>query len=239
MRSSGPPLWQAIADAIAGDIVERVLAPGEKLPTEFELAQRFAVNRHTVRRAMATLQDQGFVRIEQGRGTFVQEDVIDYPLTSRTRFSEIVRRQARTPSGTLLRSATIPADEATAAALGLARGTPVGLIETLGKADDAPLSLAAHHFPLDRFPDLFAAYDAERGITPMLRRLGVENYLRKSTRVTARMPDAHEMRHLRLARTTPVLCLEAINVDDDGVPIEFGLTRFGANRVQVVFDTLT
>lgn len=237
-RPSGTSLWQFIAETIASDIRNRVVEPGDRLPTELELAQRFGVNRHTVRRAVASLQDQGLVRIEQGRGTFVQEDIVDYPLSRRTRFSEIIKRQARNPSGTLVRSATVPADEAMAEALDVPAGAPVALIETMGMVDGVPVSLAAHHFSLDRFPDLFAAYEAEKKVTPMFRRLGVEDYLRKTTRITSRLPDTREMHHLRLARTTPVICLEAINVDQAGRPVEYGLTRFCANRVQIVFDTL-
>jgi GntR family transcriptional regulator, phosphonate transport system regulatory protein len=234
----GTPLWQSIADALSQEIHDKVFAPGDQLPTEAQLAQRFAVNRHTVRRAVASLQDQGMIRIEQGRGTFVQEDIVDYPLSSRTRFSEILRRQARTPSGTTLRSATIPADAAMAEALAIEPGAPVALIETIGMVDEQPISLVAHHFPLGRFPNLLEVYRAERRITPMFEKLGVGDYLRKITKVTARMPDGYEMRHLHLARTTPVICLEAINVDGDNRPVEYGLTRFSSSRVQIVIESL-
>ena len=238
MRRTGSPLWQSIADSIAREIRDRIFAPGDRLPTELELAQRFGVNRHTVRRAVACLQDFGMVRIEQGRGTFVQEDVVDYPLSSRTRFSEIIKRQAKTPSGMLLRSATVPADQAMSEALAIALGAPVALIETIGKVDDQPVSLVGHHFALDRFPDLLAVYEVERKITPMLERLGIEDYFRKTTKVTARMPDGYEMRHLRVSRMTPILCLEAINVDGQGMPVEYGLTRFSSSRVQILIDSL-
>lgn len=238
MRRTASPLWQHIADVIGQEIRDQFYAPGERLPTEPELAQRFGVNRHTVRRAVGSLQDVGLLRIEQGRGTYVQEDIVDYPLGSRTRFSEIIERQAKTPSGTLLRSATIPADQTIAEALNVAMGAPVALIETIGKADGQPISLVGHHFALDRFPDVFAAYEAEGKITAMLKRLGVDDYFRKSTTITARMPHSYETRHLRVARMTPILCLEAINVDSGGTPVEYGLTRFSSSRVQILIDTM-
>ncbi|MEX2482589.1 MAG: phosphonate metabolism transcriptional regulator PhnF [Gammaproteobacteria bacterium] len=238
MHRTGSTIWRYIADSVAEEIRGQVFAPGDRLPTEAELAMRFGVNRHTVRRAIASLQDSGLVRIEQGRGTFVQEDIIDYPLSSRTRFSEIIERQAKTPSGTLLRCATIPADQPASEALGVARGAPIALIETIGKADHQPISLVGHHFSLDRFPDVLAAYEAEGKITPMLKRLGVEDYFRKSTTITARMPNSYETRHLRVARMTPILCLEAINVDSEGTPVEYGFTRFSSSRVQILIDTL-
>ena len=52
-RQTGVAMWRQIADALAADISEGRLAPGARLATEFELAERFAVNRHTLRRAMA------------------------------------------------------------------------------------------------------------------------------------------------------------------------------------------
>ncbi|WP_158043421.1 phosphonate metabolism transcriptional regulator PhnF [Skermanella pratensis] len=235
-RGAGIALWRQIAEELHGDIERGTFPPGSRLATEEELAARFGVNRHTVRRACALLQDQGLVRIEQGRGTFVQEGVIDYPLTERTRFSENIRRQARTPSGEVLRATVLPADAAAARALGLAVGDPVALVELLSLADGQPIGIAAHHFAEARFPDLIATYHEAGRITETLRRLGVPDYTRRTTRVTARLPDSYEMRHLRIARTTPVLVTEAVNIDPAGRPLEFGVTRFAGNRVQVVVD---
>ncbi len=59
-----------------------------------------AVNRHTVRRAMAELAVRGLVRTERGSGTFVKTDKLDYRIGRRTRFSEIVaaaRPRSRRP----------------------------------------------------------------------------------------------------------------------------------------------
>lgn len=46
------------------------------------------------------------------------------------------------------------------------------------------------------------------------------------------------MWHLRAARMTPILCLEAINVASEGQPVEYGLARFPSSRVQILIDTL-
>ena len=54
---AAPTLWQGIHDTLAGEIGGGRYAPGAKLPTEAELAQRFGVNRHTVRRALAALAE--------------------------------------------------------------------------------------------------------------------------------------------------------------------------------------
>src|SRR5262245_55865358 len=103
-RTAGMALWRIIETTLATEISAGVFKPGDRLPTEAELARRFAVNRHTLRRAMAALADAGKVRIEQGRGTFVQENVIEYPVSRRTRFSEVLTAQHYHPRGELLRA---------------------------------------------------------------------------------------------------------------------------------------
>ena len=58
-RGSGVALWRQIASQIEEDIAARHFPPGGRLPTEQELATRFEVNRHTLRRAVAALEDKG------------------------------------------------------------------------------------------------------------------------------------------------------------------------------------
>ena len=70
-RGAGVSLWRQIGAAIEAAIRAGHHAPGERLPTEADLAARFRVNRHTIRRAMEELEARGVVRVEQGRGAFV------------------------------------------------------------------------------------------------------------------------------------------------------------------------
>ena len=85
---TGLPLWRRIAGTLGEEIADGRLPPGAQMPTEMALAARFAVNRHTVRRAIDELSRAGLVTTEQGRGSFVSEDVLDYVVGPRTRFSE-------------------------------------------------------------------------------------------------------------------------------------------------------
>ncbi|MEJ2675982.1 MAG: GntR family transcriptional regulator, partial [Acidihalobacter sp.] len=103
------PRWRQIYGTLAEEMQQGILRPGQRLPTEPELAERFGVNRHTLRRAMAELRDDGLVRIERGRGTFVQEEVIDYPVTRRTRFSDIMIMSDHEPGQRALRALEMPA----------------------------------------------------------------------------------------------------------------------------------
>src|SRR5580704_1645517 len=113
-RQDGVTLWRQIAGQIQGDIASGACKPGTRLPTEAELSSRFGVNRHTVRRALEELSRDGLVRVEQGRGSFVAEDVLDYAVQARTRFSEWIRQHNKEPSGRVLDLREVPADAAVA-----------------------------------------------------------------------------------------------------------------------------
>jgi GntR family phosphonate transport system transcriptional regulator len=235
MRSAGVVIWQKIAEILAAEIASGGFAAGERLPPEAVLAQRFGVNRHTLRRAMAGLAEAGLVSVQHGRGSFVRSmPVVDYPLGSRTRFSDIVSAQSRLPEGELLATREMPAAADVAAALQLPPGTPVVVLDILRRVDGAPLSLATDYLPAERFRGIDAAFRASHSITAALRAFGVSDYRRRSTRVWTRLPEAEEAVLLRQSASLPVLVMEAINEDAEGRAIEYGLSRAAGQRLQVV-----
>jgi GntR family phosphonate transport system transcriptional regulator len=235
-RQDGVALWRQIVGKLQGDIASGGLKPGTRLPTEAELSAQFGVNRHTVRRALEELSRDGLVRVEQGRGSFVAEDVLDYNVEARTRFSELIRKHNKEPSGIIRQLREIPADQRIAAGLGLRGGSRVVLLERLGFADDRPVSLARHYFPAIRLKGMLQALQATPRITEALRAVGVDDYLRQQTRVTARLPTQTEAELLRMARNRPVLITENVNVDRAGAIVEFATGCYPTPRVQIVFE---
>jgi len=236
-RGTGVALWRQIEEVLRGEMTSGTLAQGSRLPTEQSLVERFGVNRHTIRRALAALQDQGLIRIEQGRGTFVHDNVIDYVLGRRTRFSQNLTRQSRTPGSTLLRGLEIAADSTVAAALELAPGLPVIVLDTVGEADGQRLSISSRYYPKALADGMIEAFRETRSVTEALRRIGIPDYYRKVTRITARLPSAEDARYLHLPKTRPVLVTESISIDPDGRPLEYGLTRFASDRIQLVVES--
>ena len=178
----------------------------------------------------------GWCGWSRGRGAFVADDVLDYEVSARTRFSEWVRRQNKAPEGQALRLRQFASPSAVAAGLGIRTGAPVALLERLGRADGLPVVLTDHYFPAERLNGVLAALRDRPTITEALAAVGVHDYLRQSTRVAARMPTATEAELLQIARNRPLLVCENINVDQAGAIVEFGVARYPSTRVQVVFE---
>jgi GntR family transcriptional regulator, phosphonate transport system regulatory protein len=232
-RGSGVAVWRQIAHKLEQDLRTGGLQPGARLPNETELAARFAVNRHTVRRAIAELAMRGLVRVEQGRGTFLQDLVIDYPLRRRTSFSANLLAQDRAPTHAMLAVVEVAADREIVAALDLRRGAAVVCGTSVGFADAVPVSYGRSFFPGARFPGLADRLRETGSISAALAGCGLPDYRRRSTRILARLPSSEEAVRLRQPQSEPVLVTEAIDVDPGDRPIRYGVTCFAGARVQI------
>jgi GntR family phosphonate transport system transcriptional regulator len=231
----GVAVWRRVADAIRLDIVGGKLARGDRLPGETTLASRFDVNRHTVRRALTALKSDGVVSAEQGRGWFVAEARrVSYRIGKRTRFSEGLAGQARNIERKLLGTSSEPASPTVARALHLRPGAMTIRLETLSSADGRPLSRATSWLEQRRFPDFAPAFERARSVTAAFRGLGIADYSRASTHISARHADAEEIRLLRLAPGAILLVSESVDADPDGRPIQYALSRFPADRMELI-----
>ncbi len=229
-------LWTAIAGALRTEIAAGHYAAGDKLPTEGALAARFGVNRHTVRHALSALADEGITHSRRGAGVFVTSRPTDYPLGRRVRFHRNITASGRTPSRQISRCETRPCDAAEAEALHLVPGDAVHVIEGLSLADGQPLAQFRSVFPGARFPGLLVAMADFPSVTAALAACGLTDYTRASTRISAERATPVQALALRLPEGAPVLRSVSVNVDADGVPVEFGETWFAGDRVTLTLS---
>lgn len=229
------PLWKQIEATLLQQIKEgRFKGNNGRLPSEFDLASEFGVNRHTARQAIAGLVQRGLLFKRKGGGSFVVPEMLDYAIGDRTRFSTSVMAQGRAPAHTILALDVRPAGSKVAAALKLAEGDPVILISTIGEADDIPISVAETYLCAKTFPGFGEKYAETYSMTKALADYGVTDYKRDVTRCTARMPSAADVSNLRQSEASPVLFVESVDIDMAGQPIVYHETRFAGERVQFV-----
>lgn len=231
-----PALWHNICTALHDEIAEGQWRAGGQLPTEAELAQRFGVNRHTVRRALQALADQGLVQARRGAGVFVRAGPVPYPIGTRTRMRQNLLSAGRAPSRRLLHVGVQSASDVEARALGMDLGAPVHVLEAIGLADDVPISLSRSCFSAARFPGLGVALRDLASVTQALAHVGLNDYTRKSTRLTGHSADAVQAGHLQIAPGDALILAEAVNVDGQGQPVEYGRSFFVGARVELVLE---
>ncbi|MBE7381796.1 MAG: phosphonate metabolism transcriptional regulator PhnF [Leptolyngbya sp. SIO1E4] len=236
MRQETLPLYIQIASELRQNIAEAVFKIGDRLPTETELSARFGVNRHTLRRAMEVLRQEGIVGVERGRGTFVMATPIAVPIGKRVRFNEALKAQSLKPQRQVLRIVDLKADAQLSQSLDSAIGEPALLFERLSLVDDIPISVASSYFPSQRFPELATHCQNYRSISQMLQNEYGCDHIRRQTRISARTARPRDARLLKMPATSPILLSEAINVDQQGAVIEYGVTRFRSDRMELVIE---
>lgn len=234
MNDSAAPLWRQVRDELASEMTRGQFAPGELLPTEQRLGERFGVHRHTVRRALQELREMGLVRTEQGRGSVVLEQPLEYRMGRRTRFSENMSLNSLKARSLFLYGDLVRASDVVAARLDVPPGTRVNYIETVGEAEGRRVFVASQYIPYVGMEELIGVFKSTGSLTSCYRHYGVRDYFRKVSRITTRLANAEEQRHLRLRRKRPLLVVEYVNVDKDDRPIEFGITRFDGERMELV-----
>jgi GntR family phosphonate transport system transcriptional regulator len=96
-----------------------------------------------------------------------------------------------------------------------------------------PISTGLTRLPLPRFAGFAERYAETGSITRAYASYGVTDYLRRSTRITARPATPGEAESLGLAPGRVVLVLDSINTDAQGRPIQATHARFAADRVEL------
>ncbi|MGF7189870.1 GntR family phosphonate transport system transcriptional regulator [Robbsia andropogonis] len=232
-RDTGVAVWRQIGESLAEDIRARRYPPGAQLPTENALATHYAVNRHTVRRAIGELAQHGLVRIERGRGTFVESSALRYALGKRTRFTETLRQHGMHGQTTVIDSAMLT-DATIARHLGLTRQAKLLYVRICRHAEKNPVSVSDNYFDARRFPGFVDALRETASVSVAFERHGVDDYIRLWSRITARLPEADIARLLDQPKMRPILQVEALNADLQGAPLQYTIARLAGDGVELM-----
>jgi GntR family transcriptional regulator len=195
--------------------------PGDRLPGERELAQRFDCSVITVRQALGELERERRLRRMRGRGTFVTEPPIERDLTELTSFTEEMNRRGLDPQTKLIVAESREADEAAVRALQLRPGALVIFLERLRCIGDQPLLLEQVHLPESRFGDLLNADMVEGSLYQALASQYNVRLVRARETIEPILPAAREARLLQQDRRRPALLLELIAFEAAGTPVEY------------------
>src|SRR5690349_13022306 len=147
-RDAPVPLYHQVKMAILREIEAGRWAPGQQMPTENALIARFHVSKITVRQALAELAQMGYVRREQGRGTFAQRPPLEEGPRELTSFTGEMRGHGMSASSKVLEHGIVDAPEDVAFALEIGVGEPVFRLRRLRFADDEPMGLQTAFIPM-------------------------------------------------------------------------------------------
>ncbi|MEN3185626.1 MAG: GntR family transcriptional regulator, partial [Atribacterota bacterium] len=157
------PLYQQLKNILKGQILSGVFKPGDSIPPEAELCRTYGVSRITVRQAVKSLVEEGFLYRKQGKGTFVTSPKLRRRLPKLYSFSEDIMELGLKPSSKLLEQAIIEADEELVELLRLPPSDHrVNKLVRVRMANDEPILIERTLIPVYLCPDLLKE-DLEKG----------------------------------------------------------------------------
>jgi GntR family phosphonate transport system transcriptional regulator len=131
----------------------------------------------------------------------------------------------------------VTAPERAAQALGLPKGSLTLMVQTLNEANGEPIGLATAYYPKQRFDGLLEMLSSDQSTSDILKHFGVQDYVRKLSRIGTKMPDDETARLLGQPNSRPLLWVESTDVDLETLPIKYGECYFCGDRVQLVIES--
>ena len=243
-RASGAPIWFQMMRAIERSIAEGVWREGDKLPSENALCAHYAVSRTTVREALSHLETAGIVTRQQGKGAFVAHlpGPSAWTLPSAPSLLGEYSEDGRSAlTSTILRSGIEPLPSWAAAVVGRGEGgEPEGFGFVLERVRAIGARTAVH--VVNYMPRRFA------GLVPDLREPRASLYSAVTRIAGVRIARMHRTIEAAVADRTlaplleveighPIVVVEAVAYDSDGVPIDFSRASVRTDRLRVSVDT--
>lgn len=224
-----PRRSEEIAAAIARQVKDQELPPGARLPSERQLCERFAASRSTVRRALANLVALDLVRVEHGRGAFVQAPRIGETTNALLSFTELANARALSATSRVLRHESRAATIDEALLFGMAPGAPLFVLRRLRMLDGLPVSVDESHIPLGLVPRVTSVDFATASLYATLSDLG-HAPVRATYTIEAAAAGRVLARQLEVRVGAPLLRAGTVSVDAQGTTVEHGEMLYRADR---------
>ncbi|MCH9056039.1 GntR family transcriptional regulator [Synechococcus sp. PCC 6716] len=238
--SDALPRYKQIAYHIIDAIQTGHYLPGEKLPSENQLAAKHQVHRLTVRHAMNLLAQQGFIYRHQGKGSFVAEPNLYYAIGAKTSFSHAMLELGYLPCFKILSVKTRSATAELMEVLQIAAQVAVLEIKILRTATAAmvgpkvpafqPLCISCSYLREDQFPQLSQKIYHTQSLYGLLKQHYGVVPQRRWTRVAAEAATPEDVALLDMPPQIPVLITQGLSQTDQGDLIDYTVTRFRSDR---------
>lgn len=219
------PLHAQLAALIRARIDARDLRPGQAIPSEADLMDRYHVSRGTVRRAIRTLVEEGYLATRKGSGTFVAEGgLVRSGVRRPLSFGRLLAARGLGYTTQVLARQVMAAPRAVAVELSLATGSPALFLRRVRSVTGDPLVCQESWENLAACPGLEGSDFQRESLFDAVERCSGRHVAQSEVRYRSLAAGEEHASYLRCDPTDPVLVLEQRIALDDGTPIEWSLT---------------
>ncbi len=230
------PLYYQLRRMIQEKIENEELKPGDRLPSEREIAEEYGISRMTVRQGITELVRTGLLYRKQGKGTFVAEPKIEQGMVNLTSFTEDMMQRGLVPGARVVDARCVEATRKIAGLLKLGVDRRVIRIERLRLANGEPMALETSHIPYQVGPSLVDEELSSQSLYELLeRRFGVRLASARQS-VEPVLANEYEARLLGVEEGSPLLLIERITCTASGEPVEYAKSVYRGDKYKFYVD---
>jgi GntR family transcriptional regulator len=204
--------------------------PGDLIPSERELSEKYGISRMTARQAITDLVNEGLFYREQGKGTFVSQRKITQQLIHLTGFTEDIRARGQKPGTKVLSAEMFPADETTAEKLSIDPGTLIFRLQRLRLADDEPLAIELSQISFKGCERLLDEDLEQHSLYRLLETKYGILLMEADQELEAGLAGNEEAQLLKISINRPVLFTRRITYTERNQPIEYAKAVYCGNK---------
>ncbi len=220
-RNSPLPLYHQLREALIAYFAEEGFVPGDRVPGDFELCERYGVSRTVVRQALTELEFDGVIERIKGKGTYYAAPKVGENLAqSLTGLYEDMAARGKELVSEVRRLEVVPADARLAAELEIGPYQPVILLERLRKVDGQPWALCITHVPYATAPGLLTADFTHSSLYAILEEQYGVRLSHGHRSIEASVASKSVAESLGIPTGAPVLVLRSVSRDEGGRPVE-------------------
>ncbi|MFV2062990.1 MAG: GntR family transcriptional regulator [Chloroflexota bacterium] len=216
MRRGRRPLPLQLREEILAIIEGEGLRPGDRLPSETAIADRFGVGRTTAREALKLLEQDGIIDVRHGSGRFVsQVATLERPITRLESVTEMMRAHGYSVTNRVISATARPASTEEMATLGLPEGEVVIQLERVRLHGDEPLIYSVDVFQRSLIAGPLEDVDLSGSLLESLEASGTVVTSAMAQLHAVRLPEAGQ-RAIGQQTSEPWVLLEHRNLAEDG-----------------------
>jgi GntR family transcriptional regulator len=229
------PIYLQLQDKVRQQIEAGELKPGDRVPSELELAAAHKISRMTARRALNSLVEEGLLVRQPGKGTFVAEPKMPFPGATLSSFSGTLRVLGLAVTSKITNLEIVPASLSVARNLNLPPQQPVVFLRRLRYIDNIPMALMSSYMHESYYQALQNADLSSRPITQIMEEASGLQLVASHDSVEASLAEPEEADLLGIRKGMPVLLVRGIVYEASGMPVRMSKVVYRGDRFRLLF----
>lgn len=175
-KKSVIPLYFQLQENLRQKILSGFYKPGDLLPSEKQLTEKFEVSRTTVRQSIKNLEREGLIETKRALGSFVKLEHFDEPILGIRSYTDEALKQGYIPSSKIINFGIINASSEIKEVLKLNENEDVYIIKRLRSLNELPTGIDTSYVPVRLAPNLTRKDFKNTGVEQSLYRILENKY---------------------------------------------------------------